>query len=1573
MPDVADYRSKFSGDDSGFQAAANRVLGGLEKIDEALKATAASFIGFDAALQGAKGSLAEFGGVATAAANEIKALNTALTSTNRRASAAGASIGDLNTVVEAFTVAATAAATAASAAGGAINIVSVAARGGTTAVGGLNVATQASVMGLRRLGMALGTYVAAPLLGIVGASGVLSANFDAALAKIEGFTGASHEEVEGLRQKFIDLGETVGIMPKQLADGYYYIRSIGMQGKDALDLLTIAAKASAAGLGKMEDISSAMTSVKYAFPQMAINQIGDLVTKTVVLGKTDPSKMFKSLGQVLPIASSLNLKLKDVLATTAIMTRMGMDPAKGFQRMTAFLDSLAKPSSSQRKAANMLGIDFGKFRKELQTNYLGALDELAEKSKGRIDLIKAFAGPRKAGDVGLVVENPALYEENKKVFTGLEDSAGATEKAWQTAAKTILVHWKEMLAAAEGAGIEFGESTKDILIGAIDAVKGAFDWFKSLDPSTKRTIAVVTTLAGALAGVAAVLLTLAPAFAALSTLMGVGAAGGAAAFMTALGGVASAALPVVAGVAAIAASVYFLYKAWQACHIYSTQSTDDAIRNAEANRATAETARDNALKTVELAKQYDALRGKTKLSTDEHAKMQDILNKIASLSPNLVDGFKANGDAIARQGDLAEIATGQLKRMNDQLDLASRRTHQWAQIKADENLYQAQQDLQASKERLRELQSSYTEPVDTPNGTKFASTEFKGFGGKGDIEARRNDAKSSSELLRAAADQASVVKTQQDTVDKLTKQVQDLMKPLPTVPALAASENGTGKHFDTSDSHLGDSAKKSHKKSPFDIAMDSVNEAIHNFNIEIEKGGDDSNLASALYETLAGKWRECTQAAKDMVIAMAALADEHKKHIELLKAVTSGEEEARKALGKSQLDLTAKTDTPEARELKIQNELINEYTKGAAKSIAEFDEFLANRTKKSVELYNSTHPTSDPSRHLAPSDSPLSGPIGKGGRVGTESGTYKPFNPFGGSADVVPDKPGLPKAAPVPTKSDFQTRQELEDSKARAALVAQAHARAMAAENEEYVKTNSAVHAAIQGYRLLLDTKEKVSEVDKLTQRLNDPLSDIHRATAMQRIAMFLGAALADSATQANKANAAVKTFLTTLTSKENAVKTQVQLFYELKASLDPSQRVEKLAIPRLGNVTLPLGQAHKKAVDVDAQNAAKAQTLIYKELRDALDTASGKLVSDAERVKLATDKFFTDHKKEIDTVLAGLADWDEQLAFLESIEDGIARNDAIAKQAEFAKNFATSLREVNKELGAAGVSQYKPTHAQRVHDTMYNAEGQQQMSQSDAELLVKKQEFLTRVQGIVTQIADAGTNIIGNALQQFTEHGTKGLFQSIKRDATKTIQDILIEQAKAKVKAALLGKVAGQDPTTANTTALVNLTNAFNNFVQSVGGNPFSSASLSGGGFGASGIGGGLGASSPSFGGGFGNAIFSLGGLLSHLHFGGGPAGAADAASGMFPGLAHGGMWDGTQPVNVHDNELLLPANGGNAMKVVNSHDATAADRNSGGHTFNTEVHIHMPPGAAMDTKTAIQHANEVNKHLRRTQARYS
>src|SRR5690606_29051330 len=159
-------------------------------------------------------------------------------------------------------------------------------------------------------------------------------------------TRRSSDLVAHLKETVMGLAGETGRAPQELAEALYFVRSSGIEGAVALEVLERSAVAAAAGLGDTGAIADAVTSAINAYGAEVITaaEATDVLVATAREGKAEPAELASQMGRLLPVASELEISFSDVGAGLAALSNTGNDAAASATRLGDIMAKLLRPS-----------------------------------------------------------------------------------------------------------------------------------------------------------------------------------------------------------------------------------------------------------------------------------------------------------------------------------------------------------------------------------------------------------------------------------------------------------------------------------------------------------------------------------------------------------------------------------------------------------------------------------------------------------------------------------------------------------------------------------------------------------------------------------------------------------------------------------------------------------------------------------------------------------------------------------------------------------------------------------------------------------------------------------------------------------------------------------------------------------------------------------------------------------------------------------------------------------------------------------------------------------------------------
>jgi len=298
----------------------------------------------------------------------------------------------------------------------------------------------------------------------------------------------------------VKFGEATGTIAK----GLYDILSAGVEAKDALTVLEASLIAARAGVTDTGTAADALTTILKSFKiasDKAID-VSDLLFAVVKRGKTTFNELAPAIGMVAATASVSGLRLEEMGAMLATMTRNGVRTRIAVTALNSILSTFLRPTTDAQKAAKELGI-------ELNTNTLrteglvGVLQKLQGATAETV--AQVFNNRRALRGILPVVQDLTGYTFDLNLMT---ERAGMAQEAFEKQTKSL----QYMLKRTRAAFVEFTRSIGEALEPAarkygtqlLNIIQSTIKWVQA----NKQAIITYAKMTTAILATGAALLTL---------------------------------------------------------------------------------------------------------------------------------------------------------------------------------------------------------------------------------------------------------------------------------------------------------------------------------------------------------------------------------------------------------------------------------------------------------------------------------------------------------------------------------------------------------------------------------------------------------------------------------------------------------------------------------------------------------------------------------------------------------------------------------------------------------------------------------------------------------------------------------------------------------------------------------------------------------------------------------------------------------------------------------------------------------------------------------------------------------
>ena len=374
---------------------------------------------------------------------------------------------------------------------------------------------------LSAVGQTMTTYVTGPIVAGFTAAVKTTGDFDAAMSKVQAVSGATASEVEQLRTKAKEMGETTKFSASESAEALNYMAMAGWKTDQMLNglsgIMNLAA-ASGEDLGTTSDI---VTDALTAFGMQAdeSGRFADILAAAASNANTNVAMMGESFKYVAPVAGAMGYSAEDVAVALGLMANAGIKADMAGTSLRNMMQRMAKPTKESQAAMDRLGISLQdsegnmlSFRQIMDTlrdsmvdinmpledynfqldlldeslengsitqkKYDAALEELNKQAFGAEGAEQARAAAMLGGTramAGLLAISNASIEDYEKLTAAIDDSSQAFAKL----ADGSVVPLNEALASGQEIIEQYNGSAEAMANTMLDNLPGQMTILKS--------------------------------------------------------------------------------------------------------------------------------------------------------------------------------------------------------------------------------------------------------------------------------------------------------------------------------------------------------------------------------------------------------------------------------------------------------------------------------------------------------------------------------------------------------------------------------------------------------------------------------------------------------------------------------------------------------------------------------------------------------------------------------------------------------------------------------------------------------------------------------------------------------------------------------------------------------------------------------------------------------------------------------------------------------------------------------------------------------------------------------------
>lgn len=309
-------------------------------------------------------------------------------------------------------------------------------------------------------------------------------------------------KLQGMSKQLKQVSIDTGVCTSDLTEGLYQVVSAFGESADNVKQMEIAAKAAKAGNATTVDSINLLSAVTKGYGDTsaaAMQKASDLSFMTVKLGQTSFPELASSMGQVVPLASTLKVSQEELFGAMSTLTGVTGSTSEVTTQLKATMQSFLAPSSQMEKTLKKMGYASG--AAALESEGLGGiLNKLKDSVNGdQVAFANMFSSVEAKNAVLALAGNQAenFADKTQAMF----EASGAADAAFKTQTASV----KEMAAKVKNAGsvmlTSLGEKALPYIQKALEGVIAKMPGLtEALGGAIEKAGPVFEKLAGSVSG-----------------------------------------------------------------------------------------------------------------------------------------------------------------------------------------------------------------------------------------------------------------------------------------------------------------------------------------------------------------------------------------------------------------------------------------------------------------------------------------------------------------------------------------------------------------------------------------------------------------------------------------------------------------------------------------------------------------------------------------------------------------------------------------------------------------------------------------------------------------------------------------------------------------------------------------------------------------------------------------------------------------------------------------------------------------------------------------------------------------
>lgn len=344
------------------------------------------------------------------------------------------------------------------------------------------------------VGRSLQTRLALPLAVAGGAAIKMAMDFDKSMTKIKTLVGIANDEVDEMGVGVKAMAKEFAISSADAADALFFVTSAGLRGKDAMEALEGAMKASAIGMGESKTIAQLTSAAMNAYGSDTLNasDATDVLTAAIREGSIESDELASVMGQVLPVASNMGIAFDQVGAAFAAMSRTGTPAAQAATQLNSIMMGIMKPTQTAADAMEQMGLSSAGLRQQIKDEgLLSVLNTLKEGANQNATAFETAFGNVRALRGVLDLTGKSM-ETTREIFGRMTNTAGITQTGFDALAQTAEFRLRKAMNSSKESFAQLGATLLNGFLPIFEdisrVIQNVFNAFFNLDEGTQKLI-----------------------------------------------------------------------------------------------------------------------------------------------------------------------------------------------------------------------------------------------------------------------------------------------------------------------------------------------------------------------------------------------------------------------------------------------------------------------------------------------------------------------------------------------------------------------------------------------------------------------------------------------------------------------------------------------------------------------------------------------------------------------------------------------------------------------------------------------------------------------------------------------------------------------------------------------------------------------------------------------------------------------------------------------------------------------------------------------------------------------------